>query len=119
MSPAVTAARSGPAIGELRDRVALRSRVTTGEDEGGETVLFVPLATVWARVTTLTPRRVELADGRAVSVTHTVVLRYRTDISAGDRLVYAGRDLDVLGAEDLNGRRAYLVCTCAETEMAG
>jgi SPP1 family predicted phage head-tail adaptor len=111
--------RERPATGELRDRVEIRTRVTTDEDAGGRSALYMPIATIWARVTSLTPRQTTAMDGRAVTVTHTVVLRWRTDISAGDRLAFAGRVLEVVGAEDLNGRRAYLVVTCSETAMVG
>jgi len=111
--------REKPAVAELRDRVELRTRVETDEDEGGRSALYVSLATVWARVTTLTPRIVSSADGRAVAVTHSVVLRWRTDISLGDRLVFAGRSLEVIGAEDLNGRRTYLSLACSEVRMVG
>jgi SPP1 family predicted phage head-tail adaptor len=112
-------AERGPALGEPRERVQLKQRVTTDEDEGGETALYVPLATVWARVRTLSARPATAADGRAVALTHSVVLRYRSDIGPGDRIVHAGRSLEVLAASDLNGRHAWLSLTCSETASRG
>lgn len=109
--------RPGP--GALRDRVEIRRRITTDEDEGGEAALFVPVATVWARVRALTARPGEAIGGRAVSITHSVVLRYRADIAPGDRLVARGQNLEVIGAADLNGRRAWLGCTCTQTAVTG
>jgi SPP1 family predicted phage head-tail adaptor len=108
-----------PAIGALGDRVQIKRRDMSIDDEGGAIVTFVPIATVWARVRALSARQAQAGDGRVASISHSVVLRYRADIKPGDRLVFAGRDLDVVGAADLNGRRAYLSCTCSETSITG
>jgi SPP1 family predicted phage head-tail adaptor len=108
-----------PSLGTLTDRVQLSQRLTTNEDEGGEVAVFTPLATVWARVRLLVARQISEGDARGVSASHSVVLRFRTDIGPGDRIVYRGRTLEVLAANDLNGRRAYLSCTCAERMVTG
>ena len=108
-----------PPLGTLTDRVVLKRRITTSEDEGGATAAYSTLATVWARVRTLAARQSFETDARGQSVSHVVVMRFRTDIKAGDRVVYRGRDLDVLGTSDLNGRRAYLTCQCTERVVTG
>jgi SPP1 family predicted phage head-tail adaptor len=108
-----------PALGALSDRVQIFRRDISAEDEGGAVVTFVPIATVWARVRALSARPASAADGRGVNLTHSVVLRYRTDIQPGDRLVFTGRTLEVIGADDLNGGRAYLSCTCSEQRVTG
>lgn len=108
-----------PPLGSLTDRVQLLKRDVSAEPEGGEITTYVPLATVWARVRTLAARPAETTDGRAVSITHSAVLRYRSDFSPGDRLIYAGRKLEVIAAADLNGRRAYLSCTLSEMGITG
>ena len=108
-----------PPLGPLTDRVVLKRKITTDEDEGGVTTVYSTLATVWARVRSLGTRQSFEADARGQSVSHAVVMRYRTDLEAGDRIVYRGRDLEVLGTSDLNGRRAYLSCQCAERVVIG
>lgn len=108
-----------PALGTLTDRVQLRRRDTVAEAEGGHSMVFVPLATVWARVRALSARSSVLADAQAVAASHSVVMRFRTDLKPKDRLIFRGRVLDVLAAEDMNGRRAYLRCLCAETAVTG
>ena len=108
-----------PPIGTLTDRVQLRRKEMTGEAEGGFTTLYVPMASVWARVRALSGHRSAEADGRTVEISHSVVLRFRADIGPGDRIVYRGRNLDVVSAGDLNGRRAYLSCACSETSFTG
>jgi SPP1 family predicted phage head-tail adaptor len=108
-----------PPIGTLTDRVQLKRRVATDEDEGGETALYSPIATVWARVRLLSTRQMLEADARGQAITHSVVLRFRSDLKPGDRIAYRGGDLDIAAAGDLNGRRAYLSCQCTARVVSG
>lgn len=108
-----------PPVGSLRERVRLETRAMTPMPDGGFETAYVPLATVWAKVRLRSGRMGERSDARAALASHEVVLRYRKDIAPGDRLRYRGRALEVVSAEDLNGRRAYLVCTCAQTRVTG
>ena len=108
-----------PPIGGLTDRVQLQRRTTTAEDEGGHAVLYVPLSTLWARVRAFGGGRGVAADARGTEVTHTVVIRHRTGVFPGDRFLYRGRYLEVLGAEDISGRRKYLACRCTERRVTG
>lgn len=108
-----------PPIGTLTDRVQLQRREMTREDEGGHATVFVPVATVWSRVRALSARAAFAADGAGAAISHAVVMRFRQDVKPGDRFVYRGRHLSVVSANDLNGRRAYLSCQCAETAVTG
>lgn len=108
-----------PPVGTLTDRVQLKRRDMSSEPGGGHGTLFVPLTSVWARVRSLRGRQGTSADGRAVEISHAVVLRFRTDLKPGDRILYRGRNLDVVSAADLNGRRTYLSCACSETSFTG
>lgn len=108
-----------PPIGTLTDRVQLKKRETLAEAEGGHERIFVPLSNAWARVRSLTGRQGTNADGRMVAISHSVVLRFRGDVGPGDRIVYRGRNLDVVSAADINGRRAYIACACSETQVTG
>lgn len=108
-----------PPIGTLTDRVQIKRRESVAEPEGGHARLFVPLGNAWARVRSLSGRQGSNADGRMVAISHSVVLRFRPDVGPGDRIIYRGRNLDVVSAADLNGRRAYLSCSCSETQVTG
>lgn len=110
---------AAPPLGTLRDRVQLQRREMTVEPDGGHETLFVPIATVWARVRARSARFAQAGDGRAATSTHAVTLRFRKDLKPGDRVLYRGRTLEIVEAEDINGRRAYLACLCVETAMAG
>lgn len=108
-----------PQIGGLTDRVQLQRRTETAEDEGGHAVLYVPLLTLWARVRSFGGGRGVAADARGAEITHTVVIRHRTGVFSGDRFVYRGRHLEVLGTEDISGRRKFLACRCRERQVTG
>lgn len=108
-----------PPLGTLTDRVQLKRRESVGDGAGGHERIFAPVSNVWARVRSLTGRQGNTADGRMVTISHSVVLRFRNDVSPGDRIVYRGRNLDVVSTADLNGRRAYLSCACSETSFTG
>jgi SPP1 family predicted phage head-tail adaptor len=108
-----------PPVGTLTDRVELKRRESLGDEGGGHARIYVPLTSAWARVRSLAGRQGISADGQAVAISHSVVLRFRNDVSPGDRIVYRGRNLDVVSTADLNGRRAYLSCACSETSFTG
>jgi SPP1 family predicted phage head-tail adaptor len=108
-----------PPLGTLTDRVQLLRRTTTAEAEGGEPAVFSPIATVRGRVRALTARAVVATDARGVAITHAVVIRFRSDLKPGDRVVCRGTTLEVVKAADLNGRRAYLSCQCTERTVTG
>jgi len=108
-----------PSIGTLRERVQLQRKNMNSDPVGGHAISFTPLATVWAKVKSLRGRERREADARSAIVSHTVMVRFRSDLSAGDQIIYRGKALEVLSADDLNGRRAYLSCSCIEKSVAG
>lgn len=108
-----------PRVGMLTDRVQYQRREMTREAEGGHTALYVPVATIWSRVRSLSARGSFDGDGRGSTISHVVVTRFRSDVKPGDRFVHRGRNLHVVGADDLNGRRAWLSCQCSETAVTG
>lgn len=103
----------------LRHRVELQRPQIVPDEAGGHERLHVPAGTLWARVTALGARQVFVADGRAVAISHTVVIRHRTGVRPGDSFVYEGRRLNVVSAEDISGRRRFLACRCRETAVKG
>lgn len=108
-----------PTIGTLTERVQVFRRHHEAEAEGGLATVFTPLGFAWARVRTLAARQGQAMDGRTVTVTHAVTMRFRGDLRPGDRIVHRGRKLEIIEAQDVNGRRAFLACTCAAAEVTG
>lgn len=110
---------SANTIATLNQRVGIEQRTETLLPEGGHAVVFVPLATVWARVHARPGILQTDADARASVATHQIVMRYRRDVSPGDRFDWQGRKLEVLWAEDLEGRKGFLNCGCTQVQRIG
>ena len=102
----------------MTERVVLKRRITTHQDEGGEAAAYSPLATVWARVTPIGTRAAFASDARTQEISHVVVVRYRTDLRPGDRIGWRAGDLDVEGTSEI-GRRAYLSVQCSSAVVSG
>ena len=111
--------RAAPSLGSLRERVELQSKTQSIDSAGGHQNTFVSLDTVWARVTSQASSMSIVGDARAAKISHLVVLRFRSDLKPGDRIIYRTMPLEIVSAEDLNGRRAYLSCTCSQTSVTG
>jgi SPP1 family predicted phage head-tail adaptor len=115
----VSAPSTPPGLGALTDRVSLQRRVDTSELEGGTAHMFMTVSSLWARVRALSARIAFAGDGRAAEASHSVVVRYRSDVAVGDRFGWRGRWLEVVGTSDLDGRRTWLSCQCMERGMVG
>ncbi len=79
-----------PPIGTLTDRVQLKRRESLAEAGGGHARLYVPLANAWARVRSLSGREGTDADGRTVAISHSVVMRFRSDLGRATASSIAG-----------------------------
>lgn len=103
-------------IEDLRERVAIQ-QATLNQDAFGQPIeTWTTFATVWASV--LPASGDERFSGRpdmeVAQLTHTVKIRFRTDLNEKMRLVWRGRNLDIERIEDPTGRRAVLELKCWE-----
>ncbi len=111
--------RNFPSLGSLNERVELQNKVQTIDGLGGHVQTFVPLAFVWSRVVSANGSITEIADARAARISHIITIRFRSDISSGDRVIYRSVALEVISASDFNGRKAYLVLKCSQIQVTG
>ncbi len=112
-------AKKIPAIGTLRDKVQLEAKNMNDDGAGGHVVSYALIATVWANVSPSNGREVREADANNIATSHIVLLRFRSDLSVGDRLIYRSRILEILSVNDFNGHKAYLKCLCSEIVVVG
>ncbi len=108
-----------PAIGSLRERIQLLNKVMSDDGAGGHVVSFVLLATVWAKVNPAKGRVFFEADSRGAIASYEILIRYRSDLNIGDQIIYRDEKLEVISADDLNGRKAYIKCICNKKTVAG
>ena len=108
-----------PSLGTLNRQVEVLTRTTQTDQSGGQTTTYSSLGKVWALVEERPGGVQNSADGIVSGRSVQVTVRFRTDIEAGDRLVVDGNQHDIDHVADLNGRRAYVVCTCSAITAVG
>lgn len=105
--------------GRLRERVAIQADTPTQNSFGELVSSWATENTVWAQVISgsINERFQSAAGQRASEVSHTVRIRFRTDITPKKRLVWETRVLEILGYLDPNGKRETLVMVCKEEQL--
>ncbi len=101
-------------IGALSRRVTLERPDRTPDAGGGASTVWTPVATVWARVSSEPRRDREVADDLAARVEHTVVVRWRSDVEPGWRVLSGGRTLRVQALADRDQAKRWLHLQCEE-----
>ena len=106
--------------GRLRERVAIQAATTTQNTSGELIETWATATTVWGQVLpgAVSERFSAAAGQRASEITHTVRIRFRTDITPKKRFLWETRELEILGWMDPDGIRRTLVVMCKE-ELRG
>jgi SPP1 family predicted phage head-tail adaptor len=108
--------------GALTEQVTIQSRTASTDTQGGQSVTWGTLATVWASVTPWQTQPDETIRAGAVTAGshYRVTLHYRGDVSPSMRVQWqpyqsaSTRTLEIQGVSPSDGRRQYLVLDCVE-----
>jgi SPP1 family predicted phage head-tail adaptor len=98
-----------PQAGDLRDRITIKRRVEVRDATGGLDRTWETLAEVWAQVISINGREEVIGNVLQGTSTFQVTIRYRNDLKASDQILWNGRELNVLAAEDREGRRRWTI----------
>ena len=98
--------------GRLDQRVTLEQLVTIGDSWGGTVEAWAPLMTVWAAVEPLVGREYLAAQAAQSEVTARVTMRYRTGITAQDRVIHDGKTYGIVSVIDVRSQGRELVLMC-------
>lgn len=101
--------------GSLNVRLTLERPVETPDGQGGATVGFAALATLWARIEPVAARAEEAAGAQRIAVTHRIWLRRRGDLAGGMRLRKGARLFVIHAFCDPDETGRYMLCDCEET----
>lgn len=101
-------------IGRLSEEITLQSPQSVSDGAGGETVSWLSFATTYAWIEPAQGREQMEADRLDGFVTHRVMMRYRTDLLGGMRILYRDRLLRVLLARDFDNARRFTMALCEE-----
>lgn len=108
--------------GTLRERVTIQSFTAVQDDYGEPIETWGNIATnptVWANVGSRASGERFISGGEQVqaTVSHTVRIRYRSDVTVKMRLIWrANRTLQIENVIDPDGRKADLILMCSEVQ---
>lgn len=102
--------------GRLRHRVLLQRTVKAQSPvTGGITEIWVDVATIRAEIVPSSAREFVAAMATQNEVTTRITVRYRTEISNKDRIVFRGKIYNIEGVlPDAVSGREYLTLPCSE-----
>lgn len=111
MSLRVRSARFGDPrqlAARLKHRITIEQPVYTTDAAGGGTTIWTPLATVWAEIRTRSGRERLFAGKLEASSTHTITLRYRSDVTEKMRISFDGRLFNIRRVENVDAADVLL-----------
>ena len=100
--------------GELRHALHIEAAIETPDGMGGFDVTWTDVALVWAQIQQAKNRVEDFAARKLEEVTHTITIRFRDDVQAGQRFNSTGRIFRILSVNDIDGTRRYLDCKTRE-----
>ena len=100
--------------GRLRHRLVFENESLSTDGQGGATRTWATRATVSGSIKPLRADERFYNEQLNHNGTHEVVIRYRTDIEASDRISYDSRYFQIVGIMNPNERDRQLVITCKE-----
>ncbi|WP_411035099.1 phage head closure protein [Shinella sp. BYT-45] len=100
--------------GALSARLILERPVETPDGQGGATVEYAALATLWARIEPVAARAEEAAGALRAAVTHRIWLRRRAGLAGGMRLRKGARLFVLKAFRDPDETGRYTLCDCEE-----
>jgi len=107
-------------LGRMRKRITIYDRT---DDEAGEFSCSVTRSnprTVWARVINSSGTQQVDSRNAGTGVTHRITIRYRTDVTLRNQLLYNGKWYDIQTIQELNeDRRRFIVLECIEADVQG
>lgn len=102
----------GERIGNLRERVELQEKTVEQNEFGEEIVTYETIETVWARVEPLKGQERFEAQQVTAKLSVRIYVRHRTDLSVQDRVVWDGKEFNILAMLNADERRRFLQLDC-------
>ena len=103
--------------GKLRQRVEHQRQTVTGQNSYGQkTYTWDAVGTYWAEVRAMQGKELDIAQQKWAEARFKVTVRYQPSVEfkRADRLVWGTRNLDIIDAEDPDGRQDMVVIVAKE-----
>lgn len=100
--------------GALNHRMNVEMPLESTDGLGGMNINWMPVATVWTALQPLAAKFRQIAHQKAEEQSHSIVMRFREDISSGWRLVFNHRVFEIDTVFDPDESNRYLICMVKE-----
>lgn len=104
-------------LGELRTRLILEEAIRTSDGGGGSDVTWNTVDEVWAAVRPTGGGEGFASDRLAGQLSHTILIRYRSDVKPEMRFRDGARVYDIRAMFDPDRRRHWLRCLAQERDL--
>lgn len=94
--------------GRLNRQITLQSFTTTQNDYNEDVPSWSTYATVWAALFYQRAEEITAAGGERGRQFIEFVIRYRSDVTASDRIVYNSENYEIVARQEVVGRDHYL-----------
>ena len=100
--------------GRLNKRITIQTPTDSRGATGAVTTSWATAATVWAAVEPLNAKTVEIGKSFADTVSHKVIIRYRSGVAARQRISWGSRTFQVDGVINPREAKEDLELYCTE-----
>lgn len=100
--------------GDFDQRVVLQSLTSSQSAMGDEAGAWSTITTVWARVEPLRGMAYFAAGQAQRTSDHRIIIRWRSDVAAGMRLLWRGEPYAIDAALDINAKKTELELMCTK-----
>lgn len=94
--------------GRLRHRITVQSVGSTYDDYGDLSDSWSTLASVWASISPISGREETIASELSGVVTHSILVRYRSGITAQNRIQFDSRVFQIESVRNWEERNIFL-----------
>ena len=101
-------------VAKMRHRVAIQSKVSVGDGQGGFTESWATDATVWSYLRPVKGLEKFQAGQLQTPVTHKITIRYRAGVTSKQRVLYGSRVFALKEALNPDEANLFLELTAIE-----
>lgn len=112
-------ARAVPRLGAMNERIEILRHTDTSNESGGVTTSFSSIGHFWADISAETFCNSDSLGGRGREGALTVILRFRSDVVAGDHLIHRNQAYEIQSAGDVTGRKSHMRLRATRIDALG